>query len=120
MGWKRQLLNCLNAVANPLQVKVLSCAEYADIRSMFLPTVGFGPSTPLSEREYLAPDNPRIHELRKRYRNHPAAAHSHWDEHKLLTNFVLHEFRRDSHYVWQGRWTKPETYLLTAYYLRER
>src|SRR5438876_2489306 len=64
-------------------------------------------------------NNPRIDELRKRYRSHPAAAHSHWDERKLLTNLELHEFRRDSHYVWQGRWTKPETYLLTAYYLRD-
>jgi SAM-dependent methyltransferase len=40
-------------------------------------------------------------------------------EQNLLADLKLHEFRRDSYHIWQTRWTKPETYLLTAYYVRE-
>jgi SAM-dependent methyltransferase len=120
MGLKRQLLDRLNGLVRPLQLRVLSSAEFADIERMFLPSRFFGPPTPASARDYLSMDNPRIAELRERYRRHPAAAHSHWDEGRLLAGFDLREFRRDSHYVWQGRRTKPETYLLTAFYLRER
>jgi hypothetical protein len=119
MALKRQLLDLLNALVNPLQLRVLSSAEFTDIEGMFLPSNPAGPPPPQSARDYLRLDNPRIAELRERYRNHPAAAHSHWDEHHLLAGFDLQAFRRDSHYLWQGRWTKPETYLLTAFYLRE-
>ena len=118
MGLKRQLLDRLNALVNPLQLRVLSGAEFADIEGMFLPSNFPGPPAPPSTRAYLHLDNPRLAELRERYRSHPAAAHSHGDEQHLLPGFDLREFRRDSHYVWQRRWTKPETYLLTAYYLR--
>jgi SAM-dependent methyltransferase len=119
MGLKRQLLDRLNAMARPLQLRVLSSAEFADIQGMFLPSNPPRPPIPPSACDYLRLDNPLIAELRERYRSHPAAAHSHWDEHHLLSGFDLREFRRDSHYVWQGRWMKPETYLLTAFYLRE-
>src|SRR5260370_39886580 len=40
-------------------------------------------------------------------------------EQNMLVAIKLAEFRRDSYYIWQTRWTKPETYLLTAYYVRE-
>ncbi len=119
MGLKRQLLDGLNALVNPLQLRVLSSAEFADIEKMFLPaTVSCLPAPP-GAHEYLRLDNPRITELRDRYRSHPAAVHAHWGEHRLLAGFDPCEFRRDSHYIWQGRRTKPETYLLTAFYLRE-
>lgn len=119
MHWKRQLLAGLNASAAFLGLHVLSRAEYAHIKQMFLPSDRDGPSLPIGAHQYLRLDSPRLKELRERYRSHPAAAHSHWDEHHLLAGFDLRQFRRDSHYVWQGRWTKPETYLLTAFYLRE-
>lgn len=119
MGLKRQLLNGLNALVSPLQMRVLSSAEFADIEGKFLRSNFSAPPTPPSARDYLRLDNPRISELRERYRSHPAAAHSHWDEDHLLAGLDLREFRRDSHYLWQGRWIKPETYLLTAFYLRE-
>src|SRR5262249_3313155 len=114
MQLRRKLLAAVDAAASLLGARVLSRAEYAHIQEMSLRSRGGGPPPPAGALEYLRPDNPRLHELRKRYRSHPAAAYSHWDERKLLGDFKLHEFRRDSPYLWQSGWTKPETYLLTA------
>ena len=119
MAWKRKLLVGINALANRMNLHVLSHGEYENLMSMFLAADSTGPEAPPEAREYLQTDNPHLKDLRTRYRNHPAAAHSHWSEAKVLAGFELHHFRRDSHYVWQGGVIKPETYLLTAYHLRE-
>ncbi|MGH7125754.1 MAG: putative sugar O-methyltransferase [Stellaceae bacterium] len=117
--WKRRLRDAVNTLANALNVHVLSRDEYSYISAMFLTEQGRGP--PLSEaaRSYLRIDNPRLLELRERYRAHPAAAHTQWNERDLLSEVDLQAFRRDNFYVWQTRGAKPETYLITAYHLRE-
>lgn len=119
MQWRRRLLTGVNVVANRAGLHVLSHAEYNYVVNMFLPRNGEGHPMPKAAREYLRADHPHLDDLRRRYRNHPAAEHSQWMEQNLLADLKLHEFRRDSYYIWQTRWTKPETYLLTAYYVRE-
>ena len=117
--WKRRLRDAVNTLANPLNMHVLSRDEYSYIAGMFLTEQGRGPALSAAARDYLRVDNPRLLELRERYRKHPAAAHTQWNERDLLSEVDLQAFRRDNFYVWQTRGAKPETYLITAYHLRE-
>jgi hypothetical protein len=118
--WKRRLRDAVNTLANPLNVHVLSRDEYAYIASMFLTQQERGPTPSESAWKYLRVDNPRLAELRERYFTHPAASHSQWNERDLLNELDLQAFRRDNFYVWQTRGAKPETYLITAYHVRDR
>jgi hypothetical protein len=117
--WKRRLRDAVNTLANPLNMHVLSRDEYSYIAGMFLTEQGGGPALSEAARNYLRIDNPRLLELRERYRGHPAAAHTQWNERDLLSEVDLRAFRRDNFYVWQTRGAKPETYLITAYHLRD-
>src|SRR5260370_3023873 len=105
MQWRRRLLTGVNVVANRAGLHVLSHAEYNYVVNMFLPRNGEGHPMPKAAREYLRADHPHLDDLRRRYRNHPAAEHSQWMEQNLLPHLKLHEFRRDSYYISQ----KPST-----------
>src|SRR5260221_4764711 len=77
MQWRRRLLTGVNVVANRAGLHVLSHAEYNYVVNMFLPRNGEGHPMPKAAREYLRTDHPHLDDLRTRYRNHPAAEHSH-------------------------------------------
>ena len=74
---------------------------------------------PAGAEEALRPDHPRLVELRTRYRGHPAAAGSLWNDTYLSRELDLRYFRGDNVYVWQRRrHTCPASYALTAGYVR--
>ena len=68
-----------------------------------------------------APDNsdPRLVDLRRRYRAHQATAHTVWTPKNLLTELSLERFREDNAYVWQTRVNNPIQYLLASYYAKQ-
>ena len=68
--------------------------------------------------DYLRPDNPRLNELRRRYKNHPASHHSIWSQHYLRTQLRLDRFREDNVYIHQRRAAGRDSYLLTARYVQ--
>lgn len=77
---------------------------------------------PHGAEEYLRTSNPRLVDLRDRYREreHPAADHTLWTEEYLGRELELRYFRGDNAYVWQHRDRNTELkHLLTACYLRE-
>jgi SAM-dependent methyltransferase len=74
---------------------------------------------PEGARETLTPDNPRILELKRRYRGHPAAKASAWSEARLVGKLDLAYFRGDNQFLYQARATDAAAYALTALHLRE-
>jgi hypothetical protein len=77
---------------------------------------------PAGAAEYLRSDNPRLIELKKRYKGHPAIQHSVWTDMYLHRELNLSSFRADNAYIWQTRrvGTDPAVqYLLTTYYAKE-
>src|SRR5438552_2255989 len=55
------------------------------------------------EEPYLRPDNPRLLELRERYRKCGVPAHTLWTEEFVNTEIDLQKFRADNAYVYQSR-----------------
>jgi SAM-dependent methyltransferase len=64
----------------------------------------------------LRADHPRLAELTRRYRGHPAAARSGWSDLRLLGQVDLCYFRGDSQYLYQRRGTPEAAYALAADY----
>jgi putative sugar O-methyltransferase len=118
--------NTINRVLEPFGAQVISQFELKSLKrrlEKFLPAQApVAPSIRLPQRaaEYLSADNPRLTNLRSRYKsfNSPAVNHSLWtDSHASLID--LKRFRGDNPYVWQYQDQNAEiNYLLTAYYLR--
>jgi len=76
------------------------------------PPAASGPSDP-----ELRLDNPRLVELRRRYRSHPAAAASQWSDAFVAREVDLANFRGDNAYLWQRRLNmQPVNYALTTFY----
>jgi hypothetical protein len=104
-------------------VRIRDIQHYRRIEQKFLPVTGLSHgATPLPETAagYLRPDNPRLAELRARYRlfNCPAIQHSIWQSDRL-TEVDLPWFRGDNPYVFQYlAYNSEVTYLLTTYYLQ--
>jgi hypothetical protein len=65
----------------------------------------------------LRADHPRLLELARRYRDHPAAARSGWSDLRLLNQIDLCYFRGDSQYLYQRRGTPEAAYALAADYV---
>jgi len=74
---------------------------------------------PDGARAYLATDNPRLAELQRRYRGHPAAALSAWSPEHLLGKLDLAWFRGDNQFLYQARGTDAASYALTTLHLQE-
>lgn len=74
---------------------------------------------PHGAREALMNDNPRLTELRRRYRGHPAAQASSWSDAQLLGKIEMAYFRGDSQYLFQARGTEGAAYALSSLYLRQ-
>lgn len=120
MSLKRGLLAGVNTVLNSVGVHMMPKYEHEAMRTTWEGPQWAKPSLPQSALNYLTPSNPRISELRDRYRGHPAAAHTQWDEGALLQTLKLDDFRGENHYVYQVRWSpRPEIYMMTAYYAQE-
>lgn len=72
---------------------------------------------PEGAEQHLQASNPRLMELRNRYRGHPAAAVSVWSDLRLEGEMELAYFRGDSQYLYQGRGTPEAAYALSADYV---
>ena len=85
--------------------------------------VSNGPILPPGATTYLVDTNPRLLDLRDRYRasSHPAVQHSQWTPAFIASNVPLQAFRGDCAFVWQQReWNLPIVHVLTAYYLNSK
>lgn len=111
-----------NRLFRLLGAELVSSNELRELRgdgsaARFVPA-----SVPLPEgaRDYLRADNPRLLELKGRYRGHPASVHSQWAEggDYLRAELDLAAFRSDNAYVYQRREATDAQYLLAAYYAR--
>ena len=98
------------------------------VRRSRLPDLEGGPGAASFEPVPLPPgadatlrfDNPRVLELERRYRGHPAAARSEWSDAYIAAQVPLPYFRGDSAYVWQLRERHDEaSYALTTLYARQ-
>lgn len=111
-----------NRVLRPLGAEVVSVNELRELRSDYFGSRFVPASVPLPEgaRDYLRPDNPRLLQLKERYRGHPASVHSQWAEggDYLRAELDLDSFRADSAYLYQRRMASEAQYLLAAYYAR--
>lgn len=88
--------------------------RWLDEAPVYEPPADPGPTDP-----ELRPDNPRLLELRERYRSHPAAASSQWSDTFVEREINLALFRGDNAYVWQRRLNmQPVNYALTTFYLQ--
>ncbi len=111
-----------NAALRPLGAEVVPARELRELREQ-RGGVRFVPQSlalPEGARDYLRPDNPRLTELRGRYRGHPASVHSQWSEagDYLRRELDIVSFRSDSAYLYQRRMATDAQYLLAAYYAR--
>lgn len=75
------------------------------------------PPLPRGAEAVLHAANPRLLELRGRYRGHPAAALSSWSDLRLEGQLELANFRGDSQYLFQARGTPEAAYALSAAYV---
>jgi hypothetical protein len=77
-------------------------------------------TVPTEALAYLTNANPRLLDLRARYRRHPASIHSKWHSEFVSSSIDLRLFRRDNAYVYQTRQGISDTmYALTAYHVRQ-
>jgi len=77
------------------------------------------PILPPGAASVLRPDNPRLTDLTRRYRNHPACVSSVWSD-RVIGQVDLHRFRGDNPYVWQHRYdTGRVHYALTYLYAQQ-
>jgi SAM-dependent methyltransferase len=67
--------------------------------------------------EELRADHPRLLDLARRYRGHPAAARSGWSDLRLAGQVDLCYFRGDSQYLYQRRGTPEAAFALAADYV---
>lgn len=72
---------------------------------------------PESASDYLRGSNPRLRELRRRYKDHPASHHSLWSPGYLAAELKMDRFRADNVYVHQRRSASNRSYSLTASYV---
>lgn len=121
MGRLRQLANPnalrlgLNRLLRPLDLGLYRPSRVEPL------TRGSGAPVPAplpeGAAEILQASNPRLAELRGRYRGHPAAALSGWSDLRLEGQLDLALFRADSQYLYQGRGTPEAAYALSADYV---
>ncbi|MBI2837732.1 MAG: putative sugar O-methyltransferase [Acidobacteria bacterium] len=121
----RGLAKATNAVLGHLcRLQIVRSAEIEALRrrheTLLKPT--YRPSRiPDDAARYLRPDNPRLIELRRRYRDSPASRldHSVWTRQHVDWGIDLQFFRGDNAFVHQVRGGYAEAaYLLTASYVQ--
>jgi 2-polyprenyl-3-methyl-5-hydroxy-6-metoxy-1,4-benzoquinol methylase len=80
------------------------------------------PAIPKGAAEYLNTGNPRLLDLKRRYKGHSAAMHSLWKDTYIQSELDLSTFRGDNVYIWQTRQINANLvmqYLLTAYHVKD-
>jgi hypothetical protein len=80
------------------------------------------PVLPKGAAEYLNAGNPRLMDLKRRYKGHPAAMHSLWKDTYIQAELDFSTFRGDNAYIWQTRQINANLvmqYLLTAYHVKD-
>src|SRR5262245_27724954 len=73
---------------------------------------------PRRASDYLRLDHPRLRELQRRYKHHPASHHSLWSQEYVASGLRLDKFRADNVFVHQRRAANHAAYLLTANYVQ--
>jgi SAM-dependent methyltransferase len=79
-------------------------------------------TVPAESRSYLQPDNPRLLEIRSRYKSaaNGSLSNYRWTEEYVHKEVSLTTFRADSAFLWQIRdYNFPIHYALTYYFLRQ-
>jgi hypothetical protein len=118
--------NTINRALAPFGAQIVSQLEVESLRhtlEKFLPTmrpIDMSAALPQGANEYLNADNPRLAELRSRYRASqcPAVNHTLWKDSRTSLIDLKH-FRGDNPYVWQYQDQNAEiNYLLTTFYLK--
>lgn len=123
-----RVLTVLNKAFGLVDVRLFrrsALSEYLTHQERYLkPSFAHAP-LPEEAARYLRPSNPRLRELRERYRalNHPATNHSLWtDQFVNSYRFNMQYFRGDNVYVWQYRKMASQAelkFLLHAYYIEK-
>ena len=91
-------------------------ASWVEARRDALPRSEPSPLPP-GAAEVLRADHPRLADLARRYRGHPAAAFSRWSELRLEGEVEIARFRADSQYLFQARNTPDAAFALSADYV---
>jgi hypothetical protein len=119
------MLNWLNTVSRVFGLEIVRANEIRKLREateLFLHPSASRSELPEDAAAYLDLQNPRLQELRERYRRHsnPAMLHSLWSDEHVESQLDLRYFRGDNVYVWQHRkLTTAAHYLLAARHLQE-
>jgi len=122
---QRQIGTLVNSVLRGVGLQVVSRAGYEELRAFRdreAESAGRDVHLPEGAEDDLRQDNPRLIELRDRYRadSTPASAHSVWSSGHIATEIDLRSFRSDNAFVWQRRHGFSDAHLLLATYcLRE-
>lgn len=117
--FKRRAASTINSVLRKFGVEVVTLSQLKDLEDNggCVLTPSYSQSNPpVGVNDYLRADNPRLHELKRRYRNHPAARHTLWSENYLRDELKLEFFRGDNAYLYQKRNSTEASYILTTYY----
>ena len=124
-SWRHKVVQACNRVLHPIGSKHPTDRDLARlerIESRFFPIRGASfqeGALPPGAEEYLKPDNPRLLEIKKRYKamNCPATRHSVWGG--QVGSIDLRYFRGDNPYVYQFLQGNSElAHILTAHYLK--
>lgn len=109
----------LNRLLEKADLSLVRKSELAEFLGETTAPPSADATVPAGAEAYLAPDSPRLVELRERYRGHPAAVHSKWTAEFVRSSVDLRLFRRDNAYVYQTRRNIADIqYVLTAYHVR--
>lgn len=120
-GRRRSQLALFQRLANRL-LRPLDLGIYRQsvFDALLLGEASYTPvALPDGARETLVDDNPRLRELRRRYRGHPAARTSSWSDSHLVGKIDMAYFRGDNQYLFQARGTEGAAYALSTLYLQE-
>ena len=110
--------NAVFAVLNRLLAIVNAKIVRKSIHDFFYPDAADPPPLTRHAATFLSPDNPKLQELKARYRSlgNPAAKPSRWSE-AYVKRIDLRNFRADGAFVWQ-RFPQSSA-ILTAYYVQK-
>jgi putative sugar O-methyltransferase len=101
---------------------ILGRANLALVRRSALHPEATGPSyiagpLPPGAEERLRANHPRLLDLERRYRGHPASPHPIWQQDAVSNKVTMQYFRGDNLYLWQVRARlRPEQYAVTMLY----
>jgi hypothetical protein len=122
---RRRAGRYLNSLLKRYELELISSGVVYDWQRLSGPLADLPPSEkavlPAGAAAYLRPDNPRLVELRERYKTFDSrvTTPSLWTDDHVRPQDIL-TFRAENAYVWQGRGQNMQetAYALTEYYVR--